>query len=281
MSCSGFYPGWSLPGMKGSVIEMEKLLIQGLKKTFAAPDGTPFHALLDIDLTIRDRDLAVIVGPSGCGKSTLLNIVGGLETAASGDVLVDGRAVTGPGADRGMVFQNDSLVPWLTVRENVQFGLRVKGLPKQEQRDTADRYIELVGLQEFADALPRTLSGGMKQRVAIARTLANSPSILLMDEPFGALDAQTRMVMQELLMDIYRKTSTTILFITHDIDEALLLGSRIFVMSRRPGQIRREIRPEYDATWTHRTLVLPMFTALKQEIMEMLWQDSADAAAGH
>ena len=121
----------------------------------------------------------------------------------------------------------------------------------------------------------------MKQRVAIARILANSPSILLMDEPFGALDAQTRMVMQELLMDIYRKTSTTILFITHDIDEALLLGSRIFVMSRRPGQIRREIRPDYDGTRTHRTLVLPMFTALKQEIMEMLWQDSADAAAGH
>lgn len=260
---------------------MEKLVIEQLNKTFTAPDGTVFHALLDINLTIQDRDFAVIVGPSGCGKSTLLNIVGGLETATTGSILVDGKAVTDAGADRGMVFQNYSLFPWLSVRENIQFGLRVKGLRKQEQRETADRYIELVGLQEFADALPKTLSGGMKQRVAIARTLANSPSILLMDEPFGALDAQTRMVMQELLMDIYQKTSTTILFITHDIDEALLLGSRIFVMSSRPGQIRREIRPEYTGTRTHHTLVLPEFIALKQEIMEMLWQESAASAAGH
>ena len=260
---------------------MEKLVIKGLNKTFTAPDGTSFHALLDIDLTLWDRDFAVIVGPSGCGKSTLLNIVGGLETATSGEVLVDGKEVDGPGADRGMVFQNYSLFPWLTVRENVQFGLRVKGLRKKEQQETADRFIELVGLQEFANALPKTLSGGMKQRVAIARTLANSPSILLMDEPFGALDAQTRVVMQELLMDIYRKTSTTILFITHDIDEALLLGSRIFVMSRRPGQLRREIRTEYQGERTHRTLVLPEFITRKQEIMEMLWQDSAASAAGH
>lgn len=260
---------------------MEKLIVEKLNKTFQAPDGTSFYALQDIDITIRDRDFGVIVGPSGCGKSTLLNIIGGLETATTGSILVDGKKVTGPGADRGMVFQNYSLFPWLTVRENIQFGLRVKGVRKKEQRETADRYIELVGLQEFAEALPKTLSGGMKQRVAIARTLANSPSILLMDEPFGALDAQTRVVMQEMLMDIYQKTSTTILFITHDIDEALLLGNRIFIMSRRPGQIRREIRPEYAGARTHRTLALPEFVGLKQEIMEMLWQDSAASAAGH
>lgn len=258
----------------------EKLIITNLNKIFTNKNGTQVQALQDIDLTVHERELCMLVGPSGCGKSTLLNIVGGLETATTGEIKVDGRIVKEPGADRGMVFQGYSLFPWLTVRENIQFGLRVKGLPKLEQREIANRFIDLVGLGEFADALPKTLSGGMKQRVAIARTLANEPSLLLMDEPFGALDAQTRLVMQELLVDIRQKMETTILFITHDIDEALLLGDSIYVMSRRPGTIREKITVEYEGKRDHNVLLLPDFIEKKKKIMEMLWQDSEDAAIG-
>ncbi len=168
--------------------------------------------------------------------------------------------------------------PWLTVRENIQFGLRVKKMPKAQQREKADQFIELVGLKDFADALPKTLSGGMKQRVAIARTLANEPSLLLMDEPFGALDAQTRVIMQEMLVDIRQKMDTTILFITHDIDEALLLGDNIYIMSRRPGCIREKMEIDYEGARDHNVLILPEFIERKKRIMDMLWQDSSEAA---
>ena len=220
----------------------------------------------------------MIVGPSGCGKTSLINIIGGLDEASSGEVLLDGKAVSGPGADRGMVFQGYSLFPWLTVQKNVEFGLKMKKVSAAERAEHARKYISLVGLEGFEDALPRQLSGGMKQRVAIARTLANEPEVLLMDEPFGALDAQTRVVMQELLADISRRTGTTILFITHDIDEAVLLGDRIYVMSRRPGTVRDAITVDIPGERNHNSLVLPEFLETKKKIMDMLWQESQDAA---
>ncbi len=193
-------------------------------------------------------------------------------------MLLDGKPVEGPGADRGMVFQGYSLFPWLSVQKNVEFGLKMKKIPKEDRADRAKKFIDLVGLTGFEDALPKQLSGGMKQRVAIARTLANEPEILLMDEPFGALDAQTRVVMQELLADISKKTRTTILFITHDIDEAVLLGERIYVMSRRPGTIREVLDVHIPGERSHESLVLPEFLETKKRIMDMLWQESKDAA---
>lgn len=259
---------------------MKKLEVKNLNKVFLTQNSS-VQALENIDLTVEENEFAVIVGPSGCGKSTLLNIIGGLEEATSGSILVDGRQVNAAGADRGMVFQGYSLFPWLNVKENVEFGLKIKGVGAKERAEISKKYIDIVGLTGFEKALPKTLSGGMKQRVAIARTLANKPSILLMDEPFGALDAQTRMVMQELLVKISRKASTTILFITHDIDEALLLGQKIYVMSRRPGTIREEIHVHYKEDRTHETLVTPEFIALKQKIMDMLWQSDVDAANGN
>ena len=231
-----------------------------------------------MNLEVKEGEFVMIVGPSGCGKTTLINILGGLNTATSGEVLLDGKPVQGPGADRGMVFQGYSLFPWLTVQKNVEFGLKMKKMPKAQRAEQAKKFIDLVGLTGFENALPKQLSGGMKQRVAIARTLANEPEILLMDEPFGALDAQTRVVMQELLADISKKTKTTILFITHDIDEAVLLGDRIYVMSRRPGTIREVLDVNIPGVRSHESLVLPEFLATKKKIMDMLWQESMDAA---
>ena len=254
-----------------------KLRVEGLSKVFSN-GNQQIEAISDVSLTIGQSEFVMIVGPSGCGKTTLINIIGGLETASAGRVLLDGRQVSGPGADRGMVFQGYSLFPWLTVQKNVEFGLKMKNLPAAERREIAARYIDLVGLTGFEKALPKQLSGGMKQRVAIARTLANEPEILLMDEPFGALDAQTRVVMQELLADISRRTNTTILFITHDIDEAVLLGDRIYVMSRRPGRIRETLTVDLPEPRSHHSLVLPEFQQIKSHIMEMLWKESSDAA---
>ena len=254
-----------------------KLRVENLSKV-CGNGNQQIHAISDVSLEIRQSEFVMIVGPSGCGKTTLINIIGGLEKASSGSVLLDGRQISGPGADRGMVFQGYSLFPWLTVQKNVEFGLKMKKLPADRRREIAGKYIELVGLKGFEKALPRQLSGGMKQRVAIARTLANEPEILLMDEPFGALDAQTRVVMQELLADISRRTNTTILFITHDIDEAVLLGDRIYVMSRRPGRIREVLTVDLPEPRSHHSLVMPEFQKIKAHIMDMLWTESSDAA---
>ena len=194
-------------------------------------------ALKDINLEVRESEFVVIVGPSGCGKSTLINLIGGLERVQEGTIRVDGRDVTDPGVERGMVFQGYSLFPWLSVQKNVEFGLKMRKIPKKEREQTAKEYISLVGLEGFANAFPKQLSGGMKQRVAIARTLANHPKILLMDEPFGALDAQTRVVMQELLAKISREMKSTVLFITHDIDEAIYLSDHLYVLKGEPAQL--------------------------------------------
>ena len=259
---------------------MEQYRLQAIDLTKIFDDGKkgPVTAIDHVNLEVKDGEFVMIVGPSGCGKTTLINILGGLNTATSGEVLLDGKPVQGPGADRGMVFQGYSLFPWLTVQKNVEFGLKMKKMPKAQRAEQAKKFIDLVGLTGFENALPKQLSGGMKQRVAIARTLANEPEILLMDEPFGALDAQTRVVMQELLADISKKTKTTILFITHDIDEAVLLGDRIYVMSRRPGTIREVLDVNIPGVRSHESLVLPEFLATKKKIMDMLWQESMDAA---
>jgi NitT/TauT family transport system ATP-binding protein len=261
---------------------MEKLRLAGVCKTFGTGDraAQDVEALCGIDLSIEENEFAVIVGPSGCGKSTLLNIVAGLERATSGKVYINGtEEIKGPGADRGMVFQTYTLFPWLSVQRNVEFGLRIKGIPAAERMDIARHYIELVGLTGFENMYPKALSGGMKQRVAIARALANKPEVLLMDEPFGALDAQTRVVMQELLLSVWEKEKTTVLFITHDIDEAVMLASNIYVMSRRPGTIRARLNIDIPYPRNHQVMVLPEYINAKKNIMDMLWEESKAAAS--
>ena len=255
---------------------MEKLRAEHISKTFEGQNGSVL-ALDDVSFSVEEGEFVVIVGPSGCGKSSLLNILGGLDEATKGSVYVAGEKISGPGKDRGMVFQGYSLFPWLTVQKNVEFGLKMSGVPQKERTETALKYIGLVGLSGFESALPDQLSGGMKQRAAIARTLANQPEILLMDEPFGALDAQTRIIMQELLADISRKTGSTIIFITHDIDEAIILGSRILVMSRRPGTIRKTIPVALSCKRDHTAYSDPGFLSIKKEIMDLLWEEQVQA----
>lgn len=251
---------------------MASLVIEELGKTFGEGEKA-VTALQDISMQVEEGEFAVVVGPSGCGKSTLLNIVAGLEQETEGQALINGRRIKGPGADRGMVFQSYTLFPWLTVRKNVEFGLRIKGIPADERAKTARRYLELVGLSEFENALPSELSGGMKQRTAIARVLANKPEMLLMDEPFGALDAQTRLQLQDLTLDVWREENATVLFITHDIDEAILLADNVYVMSKRPGKIVEKIKVEIDRPRDHRISLTPEFSQLKGVIMERLWKE--------
>ncbi|RTE08799.1 ABC transporter ATP-binding protein [Paenibacillus whitsoniae] len=211
-----------------------------VSKTYATKKSQ-FLALDQVSFHVDAHEFVSFVGPSGCGKSSLLRIVAGLEPLTSGSLTISGHEIEGPGADRGMVFQSYTLFPWLTVRENIEFGLTLKGVPLFEKRAISDHFMELVGLSKFAKSLPKALSGGMKQRVAIARALANNPDVLLMDEPFGALDPQTKNSMQELLLRIWEKEKTTVVFITHDIEEAIFLSQRVYVMQAHPGTIRSEI----------------------------------------
>ena len=224
-----------------------KLRIDHVTKQFPVR-GTndTFTALDDIDIDLADGEFLVLVGPSGCGKSTLLDLLGGLSTPTSGRILLDGRPVTGPGLDRGIVFQQYALLPWRTARSNIEFGLEAKGLSKHERRELAAHYLDLVGLHGFGDRYPHELSGGMKQRVAIARSLAFDPEVLLMDEPFAALDAQTRESLQDELLRIWRETGKTVLFITHGIDEAVYLGQRVAVLTSRPGRIKTIVDVDID-----------------------------------
>ena len=215
-----------------------KIQVQRVTRTFGPP-GRAIPALAEVDLDVAERELVCLLGPSGCGKSTLLNIIAGFLPPSSGTVLVDGHAVTGPAPERGVVFQEYALFPWLTVTGNVEFGLRLRARPAAERRRTVDRYLDLVGLRAHADKYPTQLSGGMKQRVAIARALANDPAVILMDEPFGALDAQTRETLQDELSKIQRVEHKTILFVTHSIREAVYLADRVVVMTSVPGRIRQ------------------------------------------
>jgi NitT/TauT family transport system ATP-binding protein len=259
------------------------LQIIGIEKTFVTATKTT-QALLPTTFEVAAGEFVSLVGPSGCGKSTLLYVVAGLEDCSGGEVKVDGVSVCEPGADRGMVFQNYTLFPWLTVLENTRFPRRLKAnaishyLPEAEIRTRVQRVgqlLELMGLADFQNAYPRELSGGMKQRVAIARALANEPAVLLMDEPFGALDSQTREEMQELLLLVRLHWQTTILFVTHDVDEAIFLSDRVIVMTPRPGRVRADIRIELPIDRTLEQKLAPEFLAYKREITGMLHENRA------
>jgi ABC-type nitrate/sulfonate/bicarbonate transport system ATPase subunit len=239
------------------------LRIRGVERRF---DST--LALQATDLDVAENDFITILGPSGCGKSTLLRIVAGLDHQTAGEVLLDGRRIEGPGADRGMVFQSYTLFPWLNVLDNVCFGLRERGLPRPQQLELAQGFIVQVGLKGFERHFPKQLSGGMQQRTAIARALANDPRMLLMDEPFGALDHQTRELMQELLLGIWERQRKTVLFVTHDIDEAVFMGSRVVVMSARPGRIKLQREVELPHPRHYSVKTTPAFAALKAELTE-------------
>lgn len=223
----------------------EKIRFEGVTKTFSVRDPKQkeatqaFTAVKELDFAVREGELMTIVGPSGCGKSTLLDLISGLSSPTHGRILMDGQLITGPGLDRGIVFQQYALFPWKTARGNIEFGLEAKGVPKQERREQVEHFLSLVGLSQFADRYPHELSGGMKQRVAIARSLAFNPDVLLMDEPFAALDAQTRESLQSELLRIWQKTNKTIIFITHGIDEAVYLGERVVVLTPGPGTVRK------------------------------------------
>jgi ABC-type nitrate/sulfonate/bicarbonate transport system ATPase subunit len=245
------------------------LAVRGVERRFASATGSTL-ALQATDLAVAENDFITILGPSGCGKSTLLRIVAGLDHPTAGEVLLDGRRVDGPGADRGMVFQSYTLFPWLTVRENVCFGLAERGLPRAQQLEAADAFIGKVGLRGFEHHYPKQLSGGMQQRTAIARALANGPRMLLMDEPFGALDHQTRELMQELLLGIWEAERKTVLFVTHDIDEAVFMGSRVVVMSARPGRIKLDRVVELAHPRHYSVKTSPAFAALKAELTEQV-----------
>jgi NitT/TauT family transport system ATP-binding protein len=215
-----------------------QIVIEGITHLYRPPAGRPVLALEDVSIEVRSREFLALLGPSGCGKSTLLYLIGGFLPTEQGRILLDGSPIAGPGPDRGIVFQHFALFPWKTVRANVLYGLEKMGLARQEREKRAQSFIDLVGLTGFEDSYPSQLSGGMKQRTAIARTLAIDPKILLMDEPFGALDAQTRALMQRELLGIWRRSPKTVIFVTHDVQEAVYLADRVAVMTARPGRIK-------------------------------------------
>jgi NitT/TauT family transport system ATP-binding protein len=249
--------------------------VQNLSKIFGNGKQST-TALRDINFQTHRREFLCVVGPSGCGKTSLVRILAGLEEKTSGQVLLQGEDVAGPGRERGMVFQGYTLFPWLTVKKNVMFGLEVNGHGSHESERQALQWLQLVGLERFADAYPHQLSGGMKQRVAIVRALANQPRILLMDEPFGALDAQTRCRMQAHLLEIWRKIDITIVFITHDLDEAIFLADRILVLSAHPGEVRELIEVPAPRPRSAAQLITPTFLATKARLEELIHQSKAD-----
>ena len=251
------------------------LTIRGVTKRFAVGDGE-VEALAPVDLTIHRGEFVCMIGASGCGKSTLLRIIAGFEEPTTGDVAIDGKAITGPGSDRGMVFQDYALFPWMTVRENISFGPRQRQLPREEIERTTDEFVRMVGLERFADRYPNQLSGGMKQRVAIARVLANNANILLMDEPFGALDALTREQLQHELLQIWMRTGVTTIFVTHSVEEAVLLADRVLVMSAGPGRIDSDFRIDLARP---REVSSPEFNALRRDVARRLTSHLALARA--
>ena len=243
--------------------------VRNLTRRFPSGQGE-VTALQDVSFDVRRREFICVIGPSGCGKSTLIRLLAGLDQPTSGHVLLDGKPVLTPGPERGMVFQGYTLFPWLTVKGNVMFGLRISGKSSREAESEARQWLDLVGLNQFAESYPSQLSGGMKQRVAIARALANRPRILLMDEPFGALDAQTRSQMQAYLLDIWRNVDVTILFITHDLDEAVHLADRILVLKANPGQVNEAIEVPVSRPRSASQLLEPEFLATRQRIDDLI-----------
>ena len=259
---------------------MSKLAIRGVSRVFPGARGhAPVQALEPIDLDVAANDFICILGPSGCGKSTLLRIVAGLAEPSAGEVRLDGRAVAGPGPDRGMVFQSYTLFPWLTVRGNICFGLNEQGMAKADQRRIADEFIARVGLKGFEEHFPKQLSGGMQQRTALARALATNPELLLLDEPFGALDNQTRALMQELLLGIWEAHRKTVLFVTHDIDEAIFLATRVVVVSALPGRIKCDVPIALGHPRRYTVKTTPEFAAYKARLTDEIRDEAIRAIA--
>ena len=248
---------------------MSKLAIENVSRVFpGVRRGAPSRALEPTNLDVADNDFVTILGPSGCGKSTLLRLVAGLDRPTSGRILLNGTPVVDPGPDRGMVFQSYTLFPWLTVADNIAFGLREKGVPASQRGTVVREWLGRVGLAGFEHHYPKQLSGGMQQRTAIARALANDPAILLLDEPFGALDNQTRALMQELLLGIWERERKTVLFVTHDIEEAIFLASRVVVMTARPGRIKADLAIELPHPRHYTIKTSPEFSGLKARLTE-------------
>ena len=254
---------------------MLTLSISNLSMRFDLPNGGHVQALKDVSLEINSGELMSVLGPSGCGKTTLLNILAGFLAPTEGRVTLDGRAVTGPGPERGMVFQQGALFEWMSVRDNVSFGPRMAGRKKKDYVENVNHLLDVVGLQDFKDKSVYELSGGMQQRVALARCLANEPEVILMDEPLGALDALTREKMQGLVLRLWKETGKTIILITHSVEEALLLGERLLVMAPRPGRIHKEYRLPFSATGVGKDLRAvkrdPEFGEKREEILSMIW----------
>jgi NitT/TauT family transport system ATP-binding protein len=248
---------------------LSEIRVRNVSKSFKTRSGERL-VLDDITLSVPSGSFTCIVGASGCGKSTLLNMIGGLEVVGQGTLTVGGRSVDGPGVDRGMVFQSYALYPWLTVRENVEFGLRMAKRPRQQRREVSDALLAEMGLEGFGDSYPRELSGGMRQRVAIARSLATDPAVMLMDEPFGALDALTRISAQRLLLDIWQRHRRTIVFVTHDINEALLLADQLVVFSASPGRVKEVIPVDFERPRTSAIAATPEFVELRERVLSMI-----------
>ncbi|MEM1308489.1 MAG: ABC transporter ATP-binding protein [Cyanobacteria bacterium P01_H01_bin.153] len=251
------------------------LQVAKVHKQFDTPQGA-LVALKNINLHVETGEFVCAVGASGSGKSTLLRLIAGLDMPTAGEITVDGQPVIGPGADRGMVFQSYTLYPWMTVQENVEFGLKLRGLEVKQRREEASRYLDVVGLAQFSRSLPKELSGGMKQRVAIARALANHPKILLMDEPFGALDVQTKETMQEFLLELWDHLGISILMITHDVSEAVFLAERIYVLSARPGTIHQEVHIDLGRHRAYAIRRTSQFHHYCDEIMDLLRNKTAN-----
>ncbi|EUB13463.1 ABC transporter, ATP-binding protein [Shuttleworthella sp. MSX8B] len=249
-----------------------KVEIRDLVKKFQTRNGEVV-ALNGVDLSIQDKEFVCVVGPSGCGKSTLLNMIGGLDTPTSGEILVDGKEVDGPSPKRGIVFQQYALFPWLTVEKNVQFGLKLQGMPRERMEQVTEKYLRAVGLENFAHSYPKELSGGMKQRVAIARAYAVNPEVLLMDEPFGALDAQTRVQLQTELLETWEHEQKTCFFITHDVEEAIILAQRVVIMSARPGRVKDIVDIDIPYPRDQATKMSPRFLELKNDIWGQVYEE--------
>ena len=252
-----------------------KLKIDNVRKVFSTRNGE-MVALNGVNLDIYENEFICVVGPSGCGKSTLLNIIAGLTDATSGTVYCNGKAVSGTGTDRGVVFQQYALFPWLTVKKNVMFALEMKGVKGKQAQDLAMQYLAKVDLEKFADHYPKELSGGMKQRVAIARAYAADPEVLLMDEPYGALDAQTRTQLQSELLETWERDQKTCFFITHDVDEAIILAQRVIIMSARPGRIKDIVDIDIPYPRTQETKMTPRFLELKNHIWSQVYQENLE-----
>src|ERR1700704_3462450 len=264
-------------GVSRAMNDRAQIVINGVSHVYRPPSGRPVLALEDVSLDVGVREFVALLGPSGCGKSTLLYLIGGFLPTEKGRILVEGKPVGAPGPDRGIVFQHFALFPWKSVRANILYGLERAGLPRQEREQRAQAFVDLVGLKGFEDSYPSQLSGGMKQRTALARTLAIDPEILVMDEPFGALDAQTRSLMQAELLSIWQRTPKTVIFVTHDVQEAVYLADRVAVMSARPGRIKEIVHTEKPAGAGSEFLQTPEFNAKVEHLWGLVRDEAIQA----